>query len=61
MSRIIPEQMKMDTKVQVVLPPEVTTLLQDLHRDREGIAIGGLVLLVCAVALTFKKLSSSKP
>lgn len=57
-SRIFPDPMHVETKVQIVLPPEATALLRDLHHDRQGIALGGLVMVGCIVALTLKRLLS---
>lgn len=52
---IIPQPLKGEMKVEVILPPEVTTLLKDLHTDRNGIAGAGLVLIGCVVLLTIKR------
>ncbi|HEY7157052.1 MAG TPA: hypothetical protein VH575_23990 [Gemmataceae bacterium] len=49
MEHIVPEKMQRETTRQIVLPPEATVILHDLHRDREGIA-AGFVLLACLVA-----------
>lgn len=51
---IIPQPLKGEMKVEVILPPEVNTLLKDLHTDRNGIAGAGVVLVACAVILTLK-------
>lgn len=52
---LIPQPLKGEMKVELQLPPEVTTLLKDLHQDRNGIAGAGSVLVACAVLITIKR------
>jgi len=52
---LIPQPFQGEMKVTLVLPEEALSLMRDLHRDREGIALGGIVLLGCVLALTIKR------
>ena len=54
-SRIIPDPMHAEVKVEVKLPPEAQALLRDLHSDRQSIGAGSLILIVCTVAMTVKQ------
>lgn len=54
--QLIPQPFKGDVSVQVNLPPEALQLMSDLHQDRQGIAVGGLILVGCAVVLCLKQL-----
>ena len=58
MKPILPQPLKAEVTVNVNLPPEATNLMQDLHQDRAGIALGGVVLLVCVILATLKYLRS---
>lgn len=57
---IIPQPLKGDVTVTIKLPPEVTAIMQDLHADRQCIAGGGIVLIVCVVLCTLKHLFTKK-
>ena len=57
-SRLIPDPMHAEVKVQVQLPPEANALLRDLHQDRQQIWLGGAILLACLVALTLRRVLS---
>lgn len=47
------------TEVKVVLPPEATVLLRDLHADRQAIGFGIIIMVACAIALTVKAVLGS--
>ncbi len=53
---LIPQPLKGEMKVEIILPEPAIRLMQDLHADRQGIAAGGVLLLACVVALTVKHL-----
>jgi len=53
---LIPQPLKGDVTVKLVLPPEALQLMNDLHQDRQGIAAGGIILVGCAVVLCLKQL-----
>lgn len=59
-SRLIPNPMKAEVKVQVDLPPEATALLRDLHNDRQSIGIASAIALFCTIAITMKTLFGKK-
>ena len=45
--KIIPQPLKSEVKVQIILPPEVSTVVRSLHQDRYYIAYGiSLTLLL---------------
>lgn len=54
----IPQPLKGEMTVTVNLPPEALQLMTDLHADREGIAVGSIVLIACVVALTLRRFFS---
>lgn len=53
-TRLIPDPVHAEVKIQVVLPPEAERLLQDLHNDRQTIGVGSLLMLACTLAMTLK-------
>lgn len=55
-SKLIPNPLKTESKVEVQLPPEVAAIMRDIHSYRQSIDTGGLILIGCAVALTLKHL-----
>lgn len=54
-AKVIPEKLNAELKVNIQIPPEATRLMDDLHNDRQGIGIGGCVLVGCVVALTLRR------
>ncbi len=55
-SRIVPDPIHAEVRVQVQLPPEAQALLRDLHNDRQSIGVGSLVILACTVIMTAKQI-----
>ena len=53
-SKLIPNPLRTESKVEVQLPPEVAAILRDLHGYRSSLDTAGLVIVGCAVALTLK-------
>jgi hypothetical protein len=53
---LIPQPFKGEMTVKLVLPDEASCLMRDLHQDRQGIAAGGVIVLVCLAALVLKHL-----
>jgi hypothetical protein len=53
---LIPQPLKGEVTVKLVLPEEALRLMNDLHQDRQGIAMGGVILIACASALVLKRL-----
>lgn len=51
---IIPQPFKGDVQVVLKLPEEALRLMRDVHDDRQGIALGGIIFLLCVVALCVK-------
>jgi hypothetical protein len=54
--QLIPQPLKGEVKVQVVLPDEALLLLRDLHDDRQQIGLGAFVVLLLLAAATLKYL-----
>lgn len=55
-SRLIPQPIKTDVTIRVVLPDEARAVLRDLHEDRPIIGVGAAVALVCLALLTLRRL-----
>lgn len=53
---LIPQPFKGEMTVKLVLPDEALRLMNDLHQDRQGVAAGGVMVLVCLAALVLKRL-----
>jgi hypothetical protein len=53
---LIPQPLKGEVKVQVVLPDEALRLLRDLHDDRQSLGAGACFLLLLLAAVTLKYL-----
>ena len=53
---LIPQPFQGEMTVKLVLPDEALRLMNDLHQDRQGIAAGGVLVLVCVAALSLKRL-----
>lgn len=51
---LIPQPLQ--TEVTVKVPPPITQLAEDLHKDRETIGLGAAILIGCVVASTLKRL-----
>lgn len=58
LEKLIPQPLRAEAKgdvtVHVDLPDEARALMRDLHRDRQGIAIGGCVLIALLGLATLK-------
>lgn len=54
-SRLIPDPMHAEVKVQVELPPEASALLRDLHSDRQTIGLASGIALACTIAIALKQ------
>lgn len=52
--KLIPDTIH--TEVRVILPPEATQLLVDLHNDRGTIGLGSVVMVACAVIMAWRAL-----
>lgn len=52
----IPQLLKSEIAVNLNLPPELLQLMRDAHADRDGIAVGGMILIACVVLCTLKKI-----
>lgn len=63
-SRLIPDPLNANVKVQVQLPPEAQAILNDLHNDRQAIGVGGVIMIVLtaimAIKMVFGQPSTSK-
>jgi hypothetical protein len=53
---LIPQPLKGEVTVKLVLPDEALRLMNDLHQDRQGIAVGGVILIACVTVLVLKRL-----
>jgi hypothetical protein len=53
---LIPQPFQGEMTVKLVLPDEALRLMNDLHQDRQGIAAGGVLVLVCVATLSLKRL-----
>ena len=53
---LIPQPLKGEMTVKLILPDEALRLMNDLHQDRQGIAAGGLILIGCVAVLALKRL-----
>lgn len=54
--QLIPQPLKGEVKVQVVLPDEALCLLRDLHDDRQHVGMAASLLLLLLAAVTVKYL-----
>lgn len=54
--QLIPQPLKGEVKVQVVLPEEALCLLRDLHADRQHIGMAASLVLLLLAAATMKYL-----
>ncbi len=60
--QLIPQPLKGEVKVQVVLPDEALCLLRDLHDDRQQVGMAASLLLLLLIAVTVKYLfAKEKP
>jgi hypothetical protein len=60
--QLIPQPLKGEVKVQVVLPEEALCLLRDLHDDRQHIGMAAALVLLLLAAATVKYLfAKEKP
>ena len=53
---LIPQPLKGEVTVKLILPDEALRLMNDLHQDRQGIAAGAGILIVCVATLVLKRL-----
>jgi hypothetical protein len=53
---LIPQPLKGEVTVKLVLPNEALQLMTDFHQDRQSLAVGGVMLIACVVALVVKHL-----
>jgi hypothetical protein len=51
---LIPQPLKGEVKVEVILPDEALRLLRDLHDDRQLIGAGAVILLILLALATLR-------
>lgn len=58
--RLIPDPVRAEVKVEVQLPPELRSLVNDLHNDRQAVGIGSVVIVGCTVLMTLRSFFGKK-
>ena len=53
---IIPSKMEVDTVVKLVLPPELSAFIKDVHHAQVFVGASIGVVLACVVLITLKRL-----